>query len=163
MNQNENKKSKIIIKNKENLIEKIHSKHELYQFKKYEVTKRSDFNQCYVAIYEIPPKKANYPSHYHEANTEVFYIISGNGILETIDGNKEIKSGDVIVCPPKKEGTHRIINISETEYLKYIDFDTTNSPDIIHYINSDKIGVIVHNESSTFFKNGAKVDYYDGE
>ena len=56
-----------------------------------------------------------------------------------------------------------MINTSNVEKLLYIDFDTTNSPDIIHYVNSNKIGIIEHNISSTFFRNTDKVDYYDGE
>ncbi|MGB8453709.1 MAG: hypothetical protein WCD89_15465 [Anaerocolumna sp.] len=47
--------------------------------------------------------------------------------------------------------------------LKYIDFDTTNSPDIISYPDSDKTGIIIHNGSSMFFKNNDKANYYDEE
>ena len=65
------------------LIEPQHKcEHEPYEYNKYEVTKRSKESQCYVAIYEIPPKKANYPYHYHLKNEEVFYIISGSGLME---------------------------------------------------------------------------------
>ena len=94
--------------------------------------------------------KSNYPYHYHAANTEVFYIISGQGILRTPNGNRSIKAGDYIVCPPSENGAHKIINNSSSEILKYIDFDTTNSPDIISYPDSDKTGIIIHNESSMF-------------
>nr|WP_312576950.1 hypothetical protein [Sedimentibacter sp.] len=47
--------------------------------------------------------------------------------------------------------------------LKYIDFDTTNSPDIVHYSDSGKVGIIVHNKSSNFFRSEDEVYYYDGE
>ena len=158
-----NEKGKVLITNKESLQSKHKAEHELYEYTKYEITDRGEFSQCYIAIYEIPPRKANYPFHFHEVNTEAFYIISGNGIIETLDGEQKIKAGDIIVCPPKKEGAHRIINTSESELLTYIDFDTTNIPDIVHYPNSNKIGVIVHNQSSTFFKNNSQVGYYEGE
>ncbi|MBF4693760.1 cupin domain-containing protein [Fusibacter ferrireducens] len=156
-------KSKILITNKTLLQGKRKAEHELYEYTKYEITKRSEFSQCYIAIYEIPPRKANYPFHFHEVNTEAFYIISGIGVIETLEGEQKIKAGDIIVCPPKKEGAHRIVNTSENECLTYIDFDTTNSPDLVHYPKSDKVGVIVHNQSSTFFRNESQVDYYDGE
>jgi uncharacterized cupin superfamily protein len=153
----------IVIVN-ENDIEKKHkNEHEDYEYYKREATKRSDFDQCYVAIYDVPPRKSSYPYHYHTQNTEVFYILNGEGILETVDGNKKISKGNFIVFPSNVEGGHKITNTSETEILSYIDFDTTNSPDIIHYPNSNKIGIIVHNESSTFYKKDSNVDYYDGE
>lgn len=74
-----------------------------------------------------------------------------------------IKAGDVIVCPPTENGAHKIINTSETKILKYIDFDTTNSPDIVKYPKSNKTGIIIHDQSNTFFKNNDATSYYDGE
>lgn len=154
---------KIIITNK-SLIEPRHKYgHEPYEYNKYEVTGRSEGGKCYVAIYELPPQKANYPYHYHLKNEEVFYIVSGTGILETPEGNKTISPGDIIVCPPSEQGAHRIINPSQTETLVYLDFDTVNSPEVVIYPNSDKVGVIVNGESSTFYKRGTDVDYYEGE
>jgi uncharacterized cupin superfamily protein len=148
----------------ENDIQRKHKKdHKNYEYYKREVTKRSDFSQCYVAIYDILPQKSSYPYHYHTQNTEVFYIMSGKGVIETIDGVKSISKGDVIAFPPNEDGGHKIINTSKKEMLTYIDFDTTNSPDIVHYPNSKKIGVIIHNQSSTFYRENSNVDYYDGE
>lgn len=155
--------SKIIVTKKEELVGKKKEEHQQYQFEKFEVTKRSDFSQCYVAIYEIPPKKSSYPLHYHQANTEAFYIISGTGLLETLEDQYQLEAGSIIVCPPGKEGAHKITNTSETEKLVYIDFDAISSPDIVHYPDSKKIGVIVHNESSSFYREEDEVDYYDGE
>ena len=135
----------------------------LYEFNKYEVTKRKDFSQAYVCFYEIMPRKAAYPKHYHSYNTECFYIIDGSGVIETVDSKIKVQSGDIIVFPCGKNGTHKLINASDTNKLLYIDFDTTNSPDIIHYPDTEKVGIIEHNISSTFFRNSDTVDYYDEE
>lgn len=153
----------IYIVNENDVKQKHKDEHHPYAYSKREITSREDFEQCYVAIYEIPPEKSNYPLHYHTANTEVFYIIQGKGILVTPDGQKEIKQGDFIVCPPTEKSAHKIINSSENEVLKYIDFDTTNSPDIVHYPDSGKVGIIVHNKSNSFFKSSEEVYYYDEE
>lgn len=156
-------RSEIQITNK-SLIKPVHKcECAPYEYNKYEIVKRSSENQCYAAIYEIPLQKASYPYHYHLKNEEIFYIISGKGILETPDGSKMITVGDVIVCPPSEKGAHRIFNSSDTETLVYLDFDTINSPDIVHYPNTDKVGIILNGESSTFFKKNTSVDYYDGE
>jgi uncharacterized cupin superfamily protein len=76
---------------------------------------------------------------------------------------KAIYAGDVIVCPASSDGAHKIINSSQTEKLTYLDCSTLNSPEIVHYPNSDKVGIIINGESNTLFKNSTQVDYYEGE
>jgi hypothetical protein len=44
-----------------------------------------------------------------------------------------------------------------------LDVDTVNSPDVIGYPRSDKVGIIVNGESSAFYKKDTNVDYYEGE
>ena len=153
----------ILFKNINDIKPKTKATHEPYAYTKYVVTPRGEFDQCYVAMYSIPPKKANYPLHAHMNNTEVFYIISGEGIMETVDGPQKITRGDFIVCPPGDQSAHKIINTSETQPLVYIDFDTTHSPDIFHYPNSDTTDIIIHRSENHFFINNSEVDYYEGE
>ena len=148
----------IVITRKEQLTPKHKAEHEPFEYLKYEVTKRGD-GQCYVCLYEIPPKRAGYPYHYHMANTEVFYITAGAGIIETPDGAKPIKAGDVIVCPPGAGGAHKITNTSDSEALTYLDCDTANTPDVCFYPHSGKIGVM----GSMFFERDSEVEYYKGE
>lgn len=137
--------------------------HEPYEYTKYEVTERRADARCYAAFYRIPPGKANYPYHYHVSNEEVFYIISGQGIIETPEGNRSIASGDVIVCPPGERGAHRIVNASEAEDLVYFEVDAVSSPDVVFYPNSDKVGVIITGKPSAFYERLSKVPYYKGE
>lgn len=153
----------IQISNK-NLIKPKHKcEHDPYEYNKYEVTKENKENQCSAAIYQIPPLKANYPYHYHLRNEEVFYIISGSGILETPNGNKTISTGDIIVCPASEKSAHKIINSSQTEMLIYFECDTVHSPDLVCYPNSDKIGIMVEGKPGTFYKNNTNVSYFEGE
>jgi len=154
---------KISIINKNAIQSKHKCEHESYEYYKYEVTKSSNENQCLVSIYEIPPQKANYPYHYHLKNEEVFYIISGEGILETPEGNITILAGDTIVCPASEGTAHRIVNSSYTERLVYFECDTDNSPDVIGYPNSDKIGIAIKGKPNKLYKNNTVVGYYDGE
>jgi len=154
---------KISIINKNAIQSKHKCEHEPYEYYKYEVTKSSNENQCLVSIYEIPPQKANYPYHYHLKNEEVFYIISGEGILETPEGNITISAGDTIICPASEKTAHRIVNSSYTEMLVYFECDTDNSPDVIGYPNSDKIGIAIKGKPNKLYKNNAVIDYYDGE
>jgi len=111
---------------------------------------------------EVPPQKSSYPYHFHMGITEVFYIISGIGSLETPDGERAVTKGDVIVFPPGKQGAHRITNMSESEMLVYLDCDTTSIADVAFYPHSGKMGTIVVGEPA-FFEIKDKVDYYKGE
>lgn len=155
--------NKIVLTNLSKLEGKRKKELDIYDYTKYEVTKRKDFSQCYVCFYELEPLKSAYPRHYHKYNTECFYIISGSGKVETNNKTLKVTSGDIIVFPCGEAGTHKIINTSKKEKLLYLDFDTTNSPDIIKYPDSGKIGIIEHNISSLFYKENSQVDYYDGE
>lgn len=151
----------IIITKKSNITPEHENEREPFEYYKYKINERG--NQCYVCLYEIPPMKAAYPYHYHTANTEVFYIISGAGIIKTPEGDREITAGDVIVCPPDRRGAHKVINTSENEPLCYLDCATSNSPDVIFYPDSGKVGFNITGEESRFYETGTDVDYYKGE
>lgn len=156
-------RDRIILTSKDKIAPKHKAEHEPFEYFKYEVTERNPGNQCYVCLYEIPPQKTPYPYHYHAANTEVFYIISGSGMLETPDGAKSITAGDVIVCAPGASGAHKIINTSETDTLTYFECDSANSPDVVFYPKTGKIGAIIQGRPNTFFDESTAVDYYKGE
>jgi uncharacterized cupin superfamily protein len=146
-----------------------HKPYEYYKYEvtdskeKYEVTSPSEGNQTVVAFYTLPPGKSNFPFHYHTTNEEVFYVISGNGILETFEGKSQITAGDIIVCPAGKNGAHKITNTSETESLVYLDVDTNNTPDIAYYPHSKKIGVRAAGDVRDNYSMDSSIDYYDGE
>jgi uncharacterized cupin superfamily protein len=93
---------------------------------------------------------------------EVFYIIKGSGILKTPDGDREIKAGDIIVCPAGENSSHKIINTSQTEYLTYLDVDSKRTTDVVYYPDSDKIGILA-NGKGMVFKSNSTVGYYEGE
>ena len=67
------------------------------------------------------------------------------------------------IIPCGESGTHKITNTSKNEKLTNIDFDTTNSPDIIKYVDSVKIDIMEHNVSSSFYREDNQAHYYDGE
>lgn len=146
-----------------------HEKYEYYKHEvtdshdKYEVASPNEGNQTVVAFYTLLPGKSNYPFHYHTNNEEVFYVISGKGILETFDDKYQITAGDIIVCPVGKNGAHKIINDSDTENLVYLDVDTNNTPDIAYYPHSNKLGIRAAGGIRDNFSLDDKKDYYDNE
>lgn len=139
-----------------------HEQHGDYEYFKHLIAPRQG-NQCTVAIMEVPPLKSSYPYHYHVAVTEVFYIISGEGLLKTPDGEQSVAAGDVIVFPPGKAGSHKITNSSATETLRYLDMDTTAQADVAVYPDSGKVGLILNGVHGDDYRTDSAVDYYDGE
>lgn len=88
--------------------------------------------RCAVHFVEVGPGNSAFGYHWHEMNEEVFYIISGSGIVRTEKGELAVKAGDAIAFPAGKSGAHSIRNASDSEKLVYIDFDAVNIPDLVH-------------------------------
>ena len=60
------------------------------------IVAQADVDQCRVNFVEVEPGSFAYGYHYHETDEEVFYIISGTGIVRTINGDVTVKAGDAI-------------------------------------------------------------------
>ena len=138
------------------------AEHEGYAYTRRDFVRRDEGEQMMVTVYEIPPLMAAYPYHYHADIEEVFYIISGHGLLRTPDGEREVSAGELIYFPADPGGAHKLTNLSETEKLIYIDFDTTADPNIALYPDSGKVGVWGKGINK-LFRMADEVGYYDGE
>ncbi|MCL2702813.1 MAG: cupin domain-containing protein [Defluviitaleaceae bacterium] len=115
-----------------------------------------------VCFYTIQPGKANYPYHYHTANEEVFYIISGEGMLKTPEGERTVSEGDAIVMPAHENGAHMLINISDAP-LVYLEIKTANAPDVSILPESEKIMVFAGKIFAKAFRVNSATNYLDGE
>ena len=115
-----------------------------------------------VSVYEIPPGKAAYPYHYHLKDEETFYILSGEGLLKTPDGDRPVHAGELLFFPAGNAGAHKLTNTSSTEKLVYIDFDVIHDLDVALYPDSGKIGVW-GKDVNRVYRVDENVDYYDGE
>ena len=153
---------KSLVTNVNKLSAKHQNVHDGYEYFKKVVLSGENGDKCNVSVYEIPPGKSAYPYHYHFQSEEVFYIISGTGILRTPEGETEVTSGDILVFPACEEGAHKLTNSSKTEMLIYIDFDTYHSPEVSFMPDSNKSVVYGHGLKK-IIKNSTEVDYYEGE
>ena len=115
-----------------------------------------------LSIYEIPPGKSMCPYHYHTRSEEMFYILSGKGLLKTPTGKKEVKPGDFMFFPANHEGAHRLTNTCDTEMLVYLDFGTKPDADIVFYPDSKKVGVYGKGIKKLYIEE-EDVEYYTGE
>ena len=136
--------------------------HEGYAYFRRKFVPFGAASRTHVCVYEIPPLKSAYPYHYHCKTEETFYIISGEGLLRTPEGEKTVSAGELIFFPAGELGAHKLTNTSQTENLVYIDFDSTVDLDFAVYPDSDKIGIWGMGINQLFPKS-AETDYYDGE
>ncbi len=136
--------------------------HESYEYYRRKFIPFGAAKNTVVSVYEIPPHKSAYPYHYHHKNEETFYILSGQGILKTPDGEKRVSQGELLFFPTGPEGAHKLTNTSETENLVYIDFAAVHDVDIAVYPDSDKIGIWGMGINQVF-PQSESTDYYAGE
>lgn len=111
-----------------------------------------DITKCSANFVELEPEKYAYGYHYHEENEEVFYIIHGEALVKTQQGNLHLKEGDVICFPANINGSHVISNPSKTEKLIYLDVGTANKPDIVHFTGTNFGMIISENNIINFTK-----------
>lgn len=97
--------------------------------------------KSHASFVEVEPGNTAFGYHYHEVNEEIFYIISGEGTVETPDGERPIKAGDILSFPTGKGGAHVVKNTS-TEKLVYLDFGTRSDVEIAHLVKANKMMII---------------------
>ena len=136
--------------------------HPGFEFKKRVIVGKEDSESFEVSVYEVPPGKSAVPYHYHLRNEEVFFILSGTGLLKTPEGERTVSAGDFLYFPNNEAGAHKITNTSETEPLVYADFDILHDPEIAFYPESGKVGIFGKGHR-LIFRQSETVDYYDGE
>jgi len=142
------------------------------EHKRKNFTKDLTTNKMVASLYEIPPGKCSWPFHYHMANEEIFYIIEGEGELRTKEGIIKVSAGDFLRFPIGENGVHQLKNTSADKPLKYIDFGTTNQPDLVFMPDSNKVGIFgggapcQNNKNMTvrkYFDLDTEIDYLKNE
>jgi uncharacterized cupin superfamily protein len=107
---------------------------------------------------KIPPHSAAVPFHYHLREDEVFYILSGRGVLRYGEELIDIRPGDCIACPAGTKIAHQIANPYD-EDLEYLAMGPYDPHEVCGYPDSGK----------TFVRSEQKIgylrttEYMDGE
>ena len=113
--------------------------------------------------FELQPGKKAFPFHYHLANEEAVFVLEGEGMLRNDKEEIPLRAGDYIAFPPGPPG-HQIVNRGAGP-LRYLALSTMIEPEVAVYPDSKKIGVLARKTlaMSSVHKQGATVDYYEGE
>lgn len=145
--------------------------HDAYGFRRARLAPAADCESLGATLYEVPPGKRSWPFHYHAANEEAIYVLSGTGVLRTEEGTVEVGSGDFVACAASTAGAHQLLNRSD-EPLRLLCVSTTETPDVVVYPDTEKVGVYddaspdgreVDGSGPVCLSVDAEVDYWDGE
>ena len=140
------------------------------------------------SLYELPPGKRSWPLHYHTANEEAFYVLSGEGLLRTGDVHRtksdelietdgsgdgdgdgiDLAPGDYVACSVGEDGAHQMVNDGD-EPLRYLALSTMEEPDITIYPESGKVGLFAGaapggpkaERTLSKYVSGEEVDYWE--
>jgi uncharacterized cupin superfamily protein len=111
----------------------------------------------------VPPGKTSCPFHSHRAEEEMFFVVSGSGLLRYGSETRKIRTGDFICCPTGgPETAHQIINDS-AEPLAYISVSTMMPAEVCEYPDSGKIGAFGGGVVRHLTRPSQALDYWDGE
>ncbi|XXF78580.1 cupin domain-containing protein [Myxococcaceae bacterium GXIMD 01537] len=123
------------------------------------------------SLLELPPGKQSWPCHYHLANEEALYVLTGTGRLRLGGEWVALKAGDYVALPPGPGAAHQLFN-DGPEVLRYLAFSTMEEPDVVVYPDSNKVGLFVGAAPGgdkaartlhTYLPLGAEVDYWKDE
>lgn len=122
------------------------------------------------SLYELAPGDEAWPYHFHTANEEALYVLSGTGTLRLDGETHTVRPGDYAAFPSDEPGGHKVVNGGD-EPLRYLMLSTMNDPDVSVYPDSGKIGVFAgvppgregERTVDGYYRLDDDVDYWDGE
>ncbi len=137
-------------------------------FRRKQLGEATDGDEIGCSLYELPAGGRSWPYHYHTANEEAMYVLSGTGTLRLGGEAYPLEAGDYAAFPADESGGHRVINDSDGP-LRYLVVSTMIDPDVTVYPESDRFGVFVgsppggREERSLegFYDRESTVDYWE--
>jgi uncharacterized cupin superfamily protein len=86
-------------------------------------------------LFEVAPGSSTFPLHVHHANEELVVVLAGSLVFRDLDGERELRPGDVVACPAGERGGHRLDNRSDSPATVFI-VSTMHSPEINEFPDS---------------------------
>ncbi|ELZ79580.1 cupin domain-containing protein [Haloferax larsenii] len=111
-------------------------------FKQKQLGDAAGSDQLGCSLYELPPGSQPWSYHYHAANEEALYVLSGTGTLRLGGETYTLRDGDYVPCPADESGAHCVVNDGD-EPLRYLAVSTMCDPDVTLHPDIDKVGVYV--------------------
>jgi uncharacterized cupin superfamily protein len=109
-----------------------------------------------VELCSVPPGKSPCPFHLHSAQSEMYIVVSGKGLIRTREKTEAIVAGDTMYFAPGD--AHQVLNNGETDLVFYIVADNPVG-ETSYYPDSDKWGLPM-NVNGPILRNGPSLDYF---
>jgi len=93
-----------------------------------------------MVMNRLPPGNVGCPFHWHTHEDEIFYVVSGRGMLRYGEELQEIGPGDCVSCPAGTMTAHQIANPFE-EDLMYLAAGRYDPHEVCGYPDTGKIMV----------------------
>ena len=86
----------------------------------------------------LQPRTRSSDRHWHEAQDEFLYVISGEATVIEDDGPHPLHPGDAACWPAGAPNAHQVVNRSEAP-CSFLIFGTRMLPDVIHYLDLGEV------------------------
>lgn len=127
--------------------------------------------QLGCSLTRIPQGKRGWPFHWHAANEEALYVISGTARLRLMESEERLAPGDWISLPAGPEGAHQLFADGDEDFV-YLAISTMLPTDMSVEPDSNKVvlfagsapgGTPEERTLSKFLRLDAEVDFWHGE
>lgn len=93
-------------------------------------------------LYELEPGAPVSPLHFHHANEELLFVLSGTPTLRRREGEERtLAPGEVVSFPAGPEGTHQILNRS-ADVARVLVCATNELPEVAEQVETETLAVI---------------------
>lgn len=136
---------------------------------------QSGSKQLGCSWYSAEPGRQAFPHHFHCANEEAIFILSGRGEMRIGTEYIAVAKGDYIALPVGPDHAHSLANIGDVA-LEYLCFSTMVPTDVMGYPDSGKVAAVGAKDLARgmmsspdvwvrlLVKDGHEIaDYYAGE
>jgi uncharacterized cupin superfamily protein len=123
--------------------------------------------QLGATLTELPPGAISFPFHYHCANEEAIYVVSGTGTARIGEARVAVRAGDWIALPIGPEHAHQMINDGAVP-LVYLCVSTMHKCEVVGYPDSKKVAASAGPSRQKpwlrwISREGESLDYWDSE
>jgi uncharacterized cupin superfamily protein len=123
--------------------------------------------QIGATLTTLPPGGLSFPFHYHCANEEAIYVVSGTGAVRIGDARVPVRAGDWIALPIGPEHAHQMINDGK-EPLIYLCVSTAHKCEVVGYPESKKVAAWAGPSAQNpwlrwISREGESLDYWENE
>ncbi len=112
-----------------------------------------------LALVRIPKGKSYCPYHGHSAESELYLVVSGRGLIRDRTGTTEVGVGDSFRFAPGE--AHQLSATEDEDFVYYVIADNPLG-DSCYYPDSGK-WVAFKEGGEDVIAKGEETDYYDGE